>query len=91
MSNRHDDPSHEWMKHQTDDFWDDWMRYETFRFSESLVDALDEAAAEKKQKRANENSNKSSDEGQKNEWIIAIVVWVFAFILIALNSALKAQ
>ena len=91
MSDHRKESSFEWVKYKPGNVWDNWKEYYSYRFAESIVDALDEAAAEKKQKRANENSNKSSDEGQKNEWIIAIVVWVFAFILIALNSALKAQ
>ena len=85
MSNRHNDPSHEWMKHQTDDFWDDWMRYETFRFSESLVDALDEASAERKKNKQIEPS--SDKEDQNALGIIAIALWVVVIILFIISKA----
>ena len=83
MSNHRNDPSHEWMKHQTDDFWDDWMRYETYRFAESIVDALDEASAEKKQKRDKLIYEIVSDkEAQKGLGIFAVGLWVFIIVLL---------
>ena len=84
MSDHRKESSFEWVKYEPGNVLDNWRKYATYRFAESIVDALDEAAAEKKQKRANENSNKSSDEDQKTAWTIAIVIWFFVFILIAL-------
>lgn len=88
MSNRHDDPSNEWMKHQTDDFWDDWMRYKTFRFSESLVDALDEASAERKKNKQIEPP--SGKEDQNALGVIAIALWAIVIVLFIISKSTGA-
>ena len=85
MSDHRKESSFEWMKYEPGNVRDNWMKYETYRFAESIVDALDEASAERKKNKQIEPP--SDKEDQNALGMIAIALWAIVIVLFIISKA----
>ena len=65
----------------------DWIDYKLYKLSEALADWLTiRPPEETKTKNEENNSDESSD--KRSQWIAVIVIWLFAFVAIAIRFSL---
>lgn len=65
----------------------DWADYQLYKLSEDLADLLTIRPPEETQTKNEENnSDESSD--KRSQWIAVIVIWLFAFVVIAIRFSL---